>query len=148
MRILAIKEVLENPEKYGYNLPRGAGYQPIIFERVNVNFPGEMPILAAAKCAGITYREFKTLNPFLVSDVIPKGDQSIRVPEGKTKPFEKEVELWKSTCKPVVLIHKVLRGETLSEIACKYSATERQICAWNKIEKNKIQVGQSLKIYR
>ncbi len=94
-RILAIKEVLVDPGKYGYHLPGGAGYQPIIFERVNINLPGQMPIVAAAKCAGITYREFKTLNPFLVSDVIPQGDQALRVPEGRAKQFEKEVELWK-----------------------------------------------------
>ena len=48
-RILAIKEVLRNPEKYGYHLPKGAGYQPIIFERVNVNLPGPMPIIGSGR---------------------------------------------------------------------------------------------------
>jgi hypothetical protein len=107
-----------------------------------------MPIITAANCAGVTYREFKTLNPFLVSDVIPRGDLSVRVPEGRAKQFEKEVELWKSTCKPSVLIHKVSKGETLSGIAHKYDSTEQQICAWNNIARNKIRIGQTLKIYR
>jgi soluble lytic murein transglycosylase-like protein len=147
-RVLAIKEVLGNPEKYGYVLPKGAGYQPIIFERVSVSLPAQMPITTAAKCAGVTYREFKILNPSLVADVIPKGDLTLRVPEGRAKQFDKEVELWKSTCKPIVLIHKVSRGETLTAIAHKYNSTEQQICAWNNIANNKIRVGQTLKIYR
>ena len=147
-RILAIKEVLENPEKYGYHLPKGAGYQPIIFERVKVDLPGPMPIAVAAESAGVTYRELKVLNPCLVSDVIPKGDLTIRVPEGRGKRFEKEVEVWKSTFKPSVLVHKVSRGDTLDSIALKYNATRQQICIWNNIAGNKIRVGQTLKIYR
>lgn len=147
-RILAIKEVLANPVKYGYNLPSGAGYRPLIFERVSVSLPGEMPVAAAARCAGITYREFKLLNPWLISDMVPGGNVTLRVPEGKSKDFERDVELWKSTFKPAVVMHKVTRGETLSGIAQKYNASERQICAWNNISKNKIRIGQTLKIYR
>ncbi len=147
-RILAIKEVLENPEQYGYHLPKGAGYQPIIFERVKVQLPRPMPIAVAAESAGVTYRELKVLNPCLVSDVIPKGDLMIRVPEGKGKRFEKEVEVWKSTFKPSVLVHKVSRGDTLDSIARKYNSTRQQICIWNNIAGNKIRVGQTLKIYR
>jgi hypothetical protein len=147
-RVLAVKEVLGNPEKYGYYLPRGGGYKPIICERVNISLPGQMPIVAAAGCAGATYREFKILNPSLVSDVIPKGETTLRIPEGRAKQFVKGVDLWKSTCKPSVLLHKVSRGETLSAIARKYNSTEQQICAWNNIAKNKIRVGQTLKIYR
>jgi hypothetical protein len=147
-RILAIKEVLENPEKYGYHLPNGAGYQPIIFERVKVQLPGPLPIAVAAESAGVTYRELKVLNPCLVSDVIPKGDLTIRVPEGRGKRFEKVVEVWKSTFKPSVLVHKVSRGETLDSIARKYDSTRQQICSWNNIAGNKIRIGQTLKIYR
>ena len=147
-RILAIKEILENPEQYGYHLPKGAGYQPIIFERVKVELPGPMPIAVAAQSAGFTYRELKVLNPCLVSDVIPKGDLTIRVPEGKGKRFEQDVEVWKSTFKPSVLVHKVSRGDTLDSIAMRYNSTRQQICIWNNIAGNKIRVGQTLKIYR
>jgi hypothetical protein len=147
-RILAIKEVLRNPQKYGYNLPKGAGYQPIIFERVSVHLPGPMPILAAADAAGVTYRELKVLNPALISDVIPKGELAVRVPEGSGKRFEKGVEAWKSTFKPSFLWHKVSRGETLDSIARKYNSTKKEICAWNNLPGNKVRVGQTLKIYR
>jgi hypothetical protein len=147
-RILAIKEVLSNPEKYGYILPKGAGYKPVICEKASISLPAQMPIITAANSAGITYREFKQLNPFLISDAIPEGDHTVRVPEGRAKQFEKEVELWKATCKPSFLIHKVSKGETLGEIARKYDSTEEQIRAWNDMPKSNIRIGQALKIYR
>ena len=147
-RILAIKEVLEHPEKYGYHLPKGAGYKPVIFESVKVSLPGPMPIALASESAGFSYRELKVLNPCLVSDVIPKGDLMIRVPEGRGKRFEKEVEVWKSTFKPSLVVHKVSPGDTLDSIALKYNSTRQQICSWNNISGNKIRVGQMLKIYR
>lgn len=147
-RILAIKEVLSNPDAYGYRLPKGAGYQPLIFEAVRVSLPGPMPIASAAGAAGVTYRELKLLNPCLVSEVIPKGDFAIRVPEGKGKLFAEVVEAWKSTFKPIVLVHKVSRGETLDSIARKYNSTSQQICAWNHIAGSKLRVGQKLRVYR
>jgi hypothetical protein len=147
-RILAIKEVLRNPEKYGYHLPHGAGYPPIIFEKVNVNLPGPMPIEAAAQAAGVTYRELKVLNPCLISEVLPTGGLAIRVPEGSAKRFETGVEIWKSTFKPTLLVHKVSRGETLGSIAVKYSLSKQQICGWNNIASDKVRIGQKLKIYR
>jgi len=147
-RIMAIKEVLKNPEKYGYYLPKGAGYQPIIFEKVNIKLPGPMPVEVAAEAAGITYRELKVLNPCLISDVIPEGDLTIRVPEGSAKKFEKQVEVWKSEFKPTLLIHKVSPGETLSSIAVRYNLTKQQICGWNNLAGNKVRIGQKLKIYR
>lgn len=147
-RILAIKEVLRNPDKYGYHLPGGAGYRPIIFEKVDVSLPGQMPIESAAELAGVTYRDLKVLNPSFVSDVIPKGKLSIRVPEGRGKRFQQRVEAWKSSFKPIALVHKVSRGETLESIARKYNSTKQQICSWNSIAGNKIRVGQKLKVYR
>jgi hypothetical protein len=147
-RILAIKEVLSNPEKYGYRLPKGAGYQPIIFERVKLSLPGAMPIATAAEAAGITYRELKVLNPCLVGDVIPMGSITIRVPEGSGKKFERGVDDWKAAFKPTVLVHKVSRGETLDSISLKYNLTKQQICSWNNITGTKIRIGQKLKIYR
>ena len=147
-RILAIKEVLQNPEKYGYRLPGGAGYPPIIFEKVTIGLPGPMPIESAAEAAGITYRELKVLNPGLISDVIPKGEFDIRVPEGRGQRFLKGVDDWKSSFKPVLLLHKVSRGETLESIARKYNSTRQQICSWNNIAGDKIHVGQKLKVYK
>lgn len=147
-RILAIKEVLSNPEKYGYYLPKGAGYPVITFEKVNISLPGPITVTAAAEAAGITYREFKLLNPSLITDMIPKGNLTVKVPDGKGKEFEKRIEVLKSQYKPVLVVHRVAKGETLEGIAHKYDATVQDIGEWNKIKGSKIRPGQMLKIYK
>jgi hypothetical protein len=147
-RILAIKEVLSRPEKYGYYLPKGAGYAPVAAEKVTINLPGPMAITAAAEAAGITYREMKSLNPCLISDIIPKGNSTIKVPEGKGSEFEKGIAAWKAEYKPVVVMHKVARGETIDGIAHKYNATREEVCSWNGLRGDTIRLGQALKIYK
>ena len=147
-RILAIKEVLSRPEKYGYVLPGGAGYKPLMVEKVPVNLPCSVAIVTAAEAAGVPYREFKRLNPFLVSDHVPAGNVTLRVPEGKGKEFEQKIAAIKSEQKPVCVLHKVAKGETLDAIAQKYKASGQDICSWNKIADKKIRSGQVLKIYK
>ncbi|MEN6437653.1 MAG: transglycosylase SLT domain-containing protein [Syntrophobacter sp.] len=147
-RILAIKEILRNPAKYGYNVPKGSGYQPIIVEKVPINLPGPVSITTVAEAAGITYREMKMLNPFLISDIVPGGGITIRVPEGKGREFEKKIEALKSEIKPPFVLHKVGRGDTLDAIARRYKTSSHDICIWNKISDKKVRFGQMLKIYK
>ncbi len=147
-RILAIKEVLSHPEKYGFNLPKGAGYRPFSVQKVTINLPGAIPVEAAAEAAGITYREFKVLNPFLVSDFVPGGNLTVNVPEGRGRDFQKKIAAIKAEHKPVCILHKVARGDTLSGIALKYNAAGLDICRWNNLEGTDIRLGQVLKIYR
>ncbi len=148
LRILAIKEVLSNPAKYGYQLPKGAGYQPIVVDKVRISLPGPVPITAAAEAAGISYRELRVLNPSLVSDVLPAGTVTVSVPEGKGKQFEKRIATIQAEAKPSMLIHKVARGETLEGIARKYKAPAKSICEWNGLKNRKVRLGQVLKIYK
>jgi membrane-bound lytic murein transglycosylase D len=89
IRILAIKAVLSNPNQYGYDLPKGWGYSELKCDRVNVSSSSSVPIQSAAACAGITYREFKRLNPVYRADEIPAGNHEIKLPEGTGKVFEK-----------------------------------------------------------
>ena len=145
-RILAIKEVMENPAAYGYYLPKGTGYAPVIFAAVRVNLSVAMPITVAAESTGVTYRDIKLLNPELISDVIPKGGITVRVPEGRQKQFEKAAAAWESTHKPTVEVHVVLRGETIDSIALRCNITRGQLCKWNHIADNKVRIGQKLKI--
>ncbi len=88
MRILAIKAVLGNPNQYGYDLPKGWGYQELKLDRVSVTLSKPLSIQAAANTAGITYREFKRLNPVFRSEDIPAGRQEIKLPNGYGKVFE------------------------------------------------------------
>ncbi len=88
-RILAIKAVLSNPARYGYNLPTEYGYRPLAEDRVTVSFPAPVAIRSVADAAGTTYSEIKRLNPVFRSQEIPAGTYEIRLPQGTRTAFEK-----------------------------------------------------------
>ncbi|NLI80416.1 MAG: LysM peptidoglycan-binding domain-containing protein [Deltaproteobacteria bacterium] len=90
-RILAIKAVLSNPSQYGYFLPKGQGYSQERLDRVSLSLASPVPIQTAAEAAGVTYREFKRLNPTLRADHIPAGTCEVKVPEGKGTFFEEKL---------------------------------------------------------
>ena len=147
-RILAIKEVLSHPEKYGYFLPQGAGYPGIVTERVNVVAPCALPVHMVAELAGITYRDFKNLNPALVSDTLPEGSHTVKVPGEKGKEFNARFEAFKGGYQPKTVLHKVGKGETLSGIATSYGVSTASLQEWNGLQGDKVRLGQVLKIMR
>ena len=88
LRIIAIKAVLSNPNRYGYDLPKGWGYRELMLDRVNVSLSRPVPIQTIANAAGTTYREIKDLNPIFRADDIPAGNHEIKLPLGTGKAFE------------------------------------------------------------
>jgi membrane-bound lytic murein transglycosylase D len=89
IRILAVKAVLGNPTQYGYTLPKGWGYPELKLDRVTVNLASSVSIQNIANTAGITYREFKRLNPEFRADDVPSGTHELKFPAGTGKTFEK-----------------------------------------------------------
>ena len=66
-RILAIREVLENPARFGYNIPDEEKYQPLNdYATVEINGPVQS-LGDFAKKYGTTYRLLKIYNPWLRS---------------------------------------------------------------------------------
>ncbi len=88
IRILAVKAVLGNPAQYGYCLPKGSGYAELKLDRVKVNLASSVPIPTIASAAGITYREFKRLNPEFRADDVPAGTHELKFPPGFGKVFQ------------------------------------------------------------
>ena len=63
-RILAVKEVMENPEKFGFRLRPADMYNPYSYSTILVNKTIE-DLSAFALEHGSNYHELKTLNPWL-----------------------------------------------------------------------------------
>jgi hypothetical protein len=147
-RILAIKEVLGHPEKYGYFLPGGAGYPAIATELINVALPCPVPVQTMAEFAGITYRDFKNLNPALVSDTVPGGSRTLKVPSERSKDFRNRFEAFTGSGQQDVILHKVKSGETLSGIASHYGVGISSLREGNGLQGDKVRVGQVLKIVK
>ncbi len=66
-RMLAIKEIFENPRKYGFVLEAHQLYKPIEFKEVKVSTPISS-LAAFAKEQGITYSQLKDFNSWLRDD--------------------------------------------------------------------------------
>lgn len=154
LRILAIKEVLSHPERYGYQFPKGAGYPVIPVDRVTVNLSYALPIQPLAEAADMTYREFMILNPAFKTNTIPSGSYVLKVHQGKGRILESRIGSLKPKYEPPkqpkqkVVYHKVKRGETLSGIANRYKVSMSDIRTWNKMKKNAVLIGQMLKIIK
>jgi membrane-bound lytic murein transglycosylase D len=100
IRILAVKAVLGNPMQYGYFLPKGSGYAELKLDRVRVNLSGPVSIQTIAGAAGITYREFKRLNPEFRADDVPAGTHELKFPEGTGRTFEQNFKASRTALTP------------------------------------------------
>jgi len=63
-RIIAVKEILSNPQKYGFHFRPKDLYQPFEFTVVKVNYPIN-DLVGFAQKNGINYKILKELNPWM-----------------------------------------------------------------------------------
>lgn len=82
-RILAAKIILENPTTYGYCLPPEALYHPLPADRVRLNLPHNLHLRTLGQATGTNVRMLKELNPELLTYIVPKGVQDLKVPKGQ-----------------------------------------------------------------
>lgn len=147
-RILAIKEVLSHPDKYGYYLPENAGYPVVPVDKVMLILPCSVPIVSVAEWADLTYRQFKELNPAFVSDMVPDGKHWIKVPQNRGKDFQDKAAAFMANYHPNTVHHKVSKGETLSGIAQHYGVSVADLRQWNQLRNDSVKIGQTLKVVR
>lgn len=66
-RMLAVKQIMENPQAYGFRLTADQLYKPFKYKKVKVG--KAIPDLAVfAREQGVTYAQLKDMNPWLRSD--------------------------------------------------------------------------------
>jgi membrane-bound lytic murein transglycosylase D len=144
-RFIATLLIVENPEKYGFNLP--AANSPVSFETVSLAKPVKLSVLASK--LGLTAEVLSQLNPELRYDSTPNYAYDLRVPAGygeKTMACLNELPNW---IPPDVVYgwHTVKTGETLGLIARRYHTSVPAIVRLNKLKSSKlIYPGQRLRI--
>ena len=143
-KLLAIKKLIQEPERYGLKLPAIAN-EPY-FVRVNKN--RDLDLETAAQLAETDLQEFRLLNPSFNRPVVVAAHQgSILIPAAKADAFVSNLINWQATGKPLSnwSTHTVKKGETLKAIAKRYGMTEDEVRAANKIPKNRrVQKGSTL----
>jgi membrane-bound lytic murein transglycosylase D len=144
-RFIAAVLIINNPEKYGFNLPQP--YPPFQFETITVNQPFKISSLAAS--LGVDPSELAFLNPELRHDSTPAYEYALRVPFGNAEKAQLAVTGLPRWVPPEAAYswHYVRKGETLSTIAARYRASVSAIARLNGLRTvNLLRPGQRLKI--
>ena len=87
-RVLAAKIILEDPARYGYDIPMDQLYAPQDYDEVRVTLAQEVPIRRLAEASGTYYKVIKTLNPWIKGDALSAGTYRLKIPKGSTPRFE------------------------------------------------------------
>lgn len=126
-------------------------------ETDHVQLPHYVSLASLATCARATHDELRRLNPSLLSSVhkgklrVPRG-YAFRLPKGTGGTFERcytalPTSQKFSRQKRQYIVHRVRRGQTLSQIARRYGRSVDEIRRRNGLRsKNLIREGQVLQI--
>lgn len=148
-RIVSAKIILQNPKQYGYDLPPQRLYGPRQAEPAIVNLSHTTDMLDIAKATGTTIKRIKELNPEFKRYAIPQGHYVILVPPGNAKKLEAKAGALPPSKKYSSVRrgkYVVKRGDTLTAIAKRSGVSISSLRKANKINGNKIYIGQRLVI--
>jgi len=150
-RILSVKLIFSEREKFGFRLTSIEHYPPLEFDRIRVKCSHEIPIRIIAKAAKTHFKVIKDLNPEIRGHYLRKGKHHILVPKGASPGFKdryKDLEN-KYLVSKKEKIYIVKRGDNLSSIADRFGIPLSALIIWNRVDiKRPIHPGHRLFIYR
>jgi hypothetical protein len=174
-KIIAVKVILSNPERYGITVDPQEYYRPPEVDIVSVPVNGSrLHLRSVAEAAGTHYAMIKQLNPQFRQRYLPRGVHQVFVPQGSAatfaanfqEPYDPEPLVASQPTRPVsykplppsrrestpvrkTVHHKVRKGDTLAKIAAKYDASVDDLVKWNKLAKaSHITPGRQLVVFR
>ncbi len=150
-RILSVKLIFSDPERYGFQLFEEDYYPPMKFDRVQVDCFQDIPLRIIAQAANTHFKVIKDLNPEIRGHYLPEGSRAILIPEGASKDFHARyqhlLKNWLADQKERIYVVK--KGDNLSSIADRFGVPLVAIIFWNRLDPNKpIHPGDELIIYR
>jgi len=150
-RILSVKLVFSDPERYGFMLAEEDYYPPVKFDRIQVGCLQDTPIRIIAQAANTHFKVIKDLNPEIRGHYLPEGSRAILIPAGASRDFHARYQHllrdWLAGQKERIYVVK--KGDNLSSIADRFGVPLVAIIFWNRLDPNKpIHPGNELIIYR
>ena len=82
-RLLAAKIVLEDPTRYGYDIPPDELYSPLAYDEVSITLAKAVTVRRLAEACGSYYKAIKTLNPWINGAQLPPGVYRLKLPRGR-----------------------------------------------------------------
>jgi membrane-bound lytic murein transglycosylase D len=87
-RALATKIVMEDPARYGYEIPEDQLYPPLETDEVSITLLKDAPVRRLAEACGSYYKAIKTLNPWIKGAALKPGTYRVKLPKGTAGRFE------------------------------------------------------------
>lgn len=163
-RLLAVKEIMENPKKYGYHFRDGHLYRSLKTNKVVLD-SAQADLVAFAKRHDITYKHLKVFNPWIRKTYLPapKAGQPwvIDIPDPSVFDEHKELKRQYRMVLPEVeaieqkafepdyleVVHQVEKGQSLRDIANMFNVRVVDLVIWNELESTNVIKGQSIKVH-
>ncbi len=90
-RILALKEIIANKERYGIRIDEKDLYRPVLISEIIVEANREFDSCILAKAMDVPYRTYRTYNLHLRKYKLPRGVYRVNVPAEKKDSFVKKM---------------------------------------------------------
>jgi membrane-bound lytic murein transglycosylase D len=175
-KVLAAMHVVQNAEKYGFEIPKK---DHRLFDLTELRpIRKNVPLTEIARRLNVSVTLLRKLNPELKRDATPRhlaGNYFLRVPKSaysynlpSSNEIEKVARLTKPESKKEInrrtasyfeqssdnqvkrpLLHRVRKGETLLSISRKYNISPRELASFNgfKTWNTRVKRGQSIKLF-
>jgi hypothetical protein len=149
-RVIAVKLILSEPQRYGFKLSPDQLYKPLVFDNAHMDCFQEIPLQLVAEAAGSYFKEIKDLNPHLRGHYLQAGHHQILLPAGRSAGFQIRLNKLMSQYArdKQKRLYIVQSGDSLSTIAEKFDVPLAALIIWNRIDhKRPIHPGDRLVIY-
>jgi membrane-bound lytic murein transglycosylase D len=144
-RFIATLLIIQNPEKYGFDLPQPL--PPIEYEKTTINRPVKLSSLA--QVLETEEQILIGLNPELRHRATPDSEYELRIPLGQAEKVLASLDSIVRYVPPEATFryHTVRRGENVSLIAQRYGTSVSTIARANNLNRSYlIRAGQRLRI--
>jgi membrane-bound lytic murein transglycosylase D len=145
-KFIAAAIIADAPEEHGFE--EVAYETPWQYDEVTIYTPLRLQTVAAL--AKTDVNAIKELNPALLRNFTPPDDDgfTLRLPLGSGETFSDAYKLLPASVKLKLNLHRVKKGERLSNIAKRYGQTVRRIMKENGLKSTRLRPGQELIIVR
>jgi len=145
-RFLATLAILEDPAKYGFELPEP--FPPLVFDTVEITRSAKLEALD--KALGLETGTLARLNPELRRNATPSSAYALKVPPGAGPTVVASLDSlpkYVAPATPSTTVHRVRSGETLSAIAARYRTSVAELMRLNRLRSaNRLSIGQRLTV--